>query len=107
MPGVARRSARRADHDQVVAGIGQGYPLGHLAGRRALVFTTSNTPRDAELALYGDPLENLWKTCIFGLCGLTEFRRRNFESIVMSTPEQRRGWLDDARRLVAEMFPAG
>jgi NAD(P)H dehydrogenase (quinone) len=86
---------------------GPNGPIGHLAGRRALVFTTSNTPRDAELALYGDPLENLWKTCIFSLCGLTDFRRRNFESIVMSTLEQRRQWLDDAQRLVAELFPAG
>ncbi len=75
-----------------------------LAGKRALVLTTSNTPRDDELRLYGDPLENLWKNCIFGLLGVTNFARCNFESIVLSTPEQRAAWLEETRRLVRERF---
>lgn len=75
-----------------------------LAGKRAVVLTTSNTPRDDELRQYGDPLENLWKNCIFGLLGITDFARRNFESIVMSTPEQRAAWLDEARQLVRDKF---
>ena len=75
-----------------------------LAGKRAVVLTTSNTPRDDELRLYGDPLENLWKNCIFGLLGITDFARRNFESIIMSTPEQRAAWLDEARQLVRDKF---
>ncbi len=75
-----------------------------VAGKRAVVLTTSNTPRDDELRLYGDPLENLWKHCIFGLLGITDFARRNFESIVMSTPEQRAAWLDEARQLVRDRF---
>jgi len=82
-----------------------GTIVGHLTGKTAVVLTTSNTPREAELQLYGDPLENLWKTCIFGFCGLTDFERRNFESIVMSTPEQRRQWLDEARALISAKFP--
>ncbi|MCE5266748.1 MAG: NAD(P)H-dependent oxidoreductase [Planctomycetaceae bacterium] len=77
-----------------------------VAGRKALVFTTSNTPRDDELRLFGDPLENLWKTCIFGFCGVTDFYRRNFESLIMSTPEQRREWLEEVRSTVRERFPA-
>ena len=77
----------------------------HLKGRRALVFTTSNTPREDELRFYGDPLENLWKNCIFGLVGVEDFQRRNFESIIMSTAEQRRGWLEEVRKLVRERFP--
>lgn len=81
--------------------------VGHLAGRRALVLTTSNTPREAELELFGDPLENLWKNCVFGFCGVTQFQRRNFESVVMSTPEQRQAWLDEVRRLAAEFCVAG
>jgi putative NADPH-quinone reductase len=75
-----------------------------VGGRRAVVFTTSNTPRDDELRLYGDPLENLWKTCVFGMCGVEDFTRRNFESIVMSTPQQRREWLEEVRRIVRERF---
>ncbi|HBO45984.1 MAG TPA: NAD(P)H dehydrogenase [Planctomycetaceae bacterium] len=77
-----------------------------LAGRAALVLTTSNTPRDAEIELYGDPLENLWKNCIFGLCGVTNFVRRNFESMIMSTPDHREKWLADTRDLVDRQFPA-
>ncbi|MEN6459625.1 MAG: NAD(P)H-dependent oxidoreductase [Thermoguttaceae bacterium] len=77
-----------------------------VAGRRALVFTTSNTPREDELRLFGDPLENLWKTCVFGFCGITDFQRRNFESIIMSTAEQRRGWLEEVRTAVRERFPS-
>ncbi|MFV1967224.1 MAG: hypothetical protein ACC628_17485, partial [Pirellulaceae bacterium] len=61
--------------------------------------------RDIELERYGDPLENLWKTCVFGFCGLTDFCRRNFESIVISTPEQRTQWLADVRKIVKERIP--
>lgn len=78
--------------------------LGYLAGKRALVFTTSNTPREDELRLYGDPLENLWKNCLFAFCGVTDFRRRNFESIVMSTHEQRVAWLEEVREIVNSFF---
>ncbi len=77
----------------------------HLQGKTALVFTTSNTPRDEELARFGDPLENLWKTCIFGFCGVQRFCRRNFEPIILSTHPQRTQWLAEVRRLVAEWFP--
>ncbi|HUT13801.1 MAG TPA: NAD(P)H-dependent oxidoreductase [Thermoguttaceae bacterium] len=80
--------------------------IGLLAGRRALVLTTSNTPREDELRLYGDPLENLWKACIFGFCGVEDFYRRNFESIILSTLEQRRDWLLEVRALVKQRFPA-
>ena len=83
-----------------------GAVIGHLKGKKALVFTTSNTPREAELELFGDPLENLWKTCIFGFCGVDDFHRRNFESIIMSTPQQRKAWLDEVRRIVKTRFPA-
>ena len=77
-----------------------------LSGRRAVVLTTSNTPREDELRLFGDPLENLWKACIFNFCGVDNFYRRNFESIVMSTPQQRSKWLDEVRTIIRQRFPA-
>jgi NAD(P)H dehydrogenase (quinone) len=77
-----------------------------VAGRRAVVFTTSNTPRDDELRLFGDPLENLWKACVFSFVGIEDFFRRNFESIIMSTPEQRGAWLAEVRQIVRQRFPA-
>jgi putative NADPH-quinone reductase len=82
-----------------------GGVITHLKGKRAVVLTTSNTPRDLELKLFGDPLENLWKNCIFGFCGVDDFHRRNFESIVLSTPDQRKDWLAEVREIIQERFP--
>jgi len=84
---------------------GEGIVIGQLKAQAALVVTTSNTPREAELALYGDPLDNLWKRCVFGFCGVQHVERRNFESIIVSTPEQRQGWLEEAQNLAASLFP--
>jgi len=78
---------------------------GLLGGKSALVFTTSNTPREDELRLFGDPLENLWKVCVFNFCGVEDFLRRNFESIVLSTPAQRAAWLAEVRQIVQRHFP--
>jgi putative NADPH-quinone reductase len=77
-----------------------------LTGKRAVVFTTSNTPREDELRLFADPLENLWKACVFNFVGVEDFTRRNFESIIMSTPEDRRAWLAEVRATVRRRFPA-
>ena len=75
--------------------------IGQLTGKKALIIT-SNTPREAELDLYGDPLENLWNACICGFCGITkeDFLRRNFESVVMSDDAERKGWLEDTKQMV-------
>jgi NAD(P)H dehydrogenase (quinone) len=78
-----------------------------LRGKRAVVFTTSNTPREDELRLFGDPLENLWKACVFQFCGVDNFLRRNFEPIILSTPEQRQTWLQEVRSIVRERFAEG
>ena len=83
-----------------------GAVIGHLEGKRAVVFTTSNTPRDVEMKRFGDPLENLWKACIFNFCGVEDFYRRNFESIILSTLQQRKGWLDEVRETIRQRFPS-
>jgi putative NADPH-quinone reductase len=84
----------------------KGAVVGHLKGKTAVVFTTSNTPRDIELSLFGDPLENLWKTCIFGFCGVTDFLRHNFESVILSTLDERQQWLADVRETIKQRFPS-
>jgi hypothetical protein len=38
------------------------------------------------------------------MCGVEDFSRRNFESIVMSTPEQRAEWLAEVRCIVRQRF---
>ena len=68
------------------------------------MFNTSNTAPERERAVFGDPLETLWRNCIFGLCGVTDFHRRTFGVVVVSTTEQRRAWLAEVRRTVARVF---
>jgi putative NADPH-quinone reductase len=84
---------------------GEGVPLGLLTAKAALVFNTSNTPPQREAAVFGDPLETIWKNCIFGLCGVENFCRKNFAVVVTSTPEERKTWLQEVRDLVAGYFP--
>jgi putative NADPH-quinone reductase len=84
---------------------GEGVPVGLLRTRAAIVFNTSNTPRMRELAVFGDPLEIIWKNCILGLCGVSEFFRKNFEVVVTSTPAQRAGWLKEVQEIIARHFP--
>ena len=103
-PAVLKGWIDRVIRQGVAYEFGPNGPNGFLKGRTAQVFTTSNTPRDVELAVYGDPLENLWKTCIFDLCGLKDFERRNFESIILSTPEQRQQWLGEVRQIIRRRF---
>jgi NAD(P)H dehydrogenase (quinone) len=86
---------------------GEGVPVGLLKARAALVFNTSNTPPDRELSVFGDPLETIWKNCVFGLCGVKIFKRRNFGVVVTSSLEDRKGWLADAARITGETFPPG
>jgi putative NADPH-quinone reductase len=83
---------------------GEGVVIGLLKARAALVLSTSNTPRETELALYGDPLDNFWKRCVWGFCGVPLVVRHNFESIITSTPEQRSKWLQDAAQLARRLF---
>ncbi len=85
---------------------GEGVPIGLLRARAAVVFNTSNTPEEREQEVFGDPLETLWKTCIFDLCGVKEFHRRNFGVIVTSTDEQRKQWLEDVKEIMRDLFPS-
>jgi putative NADPH-quinone reductase len=85
---------------------GEGIPRGLLRARAAVVFNTSNTPARREAEIFGDPLEILWKTCVFDLCGVGHLTRKTFRVVVTSTPEERALWLDEVRSTVAVCFPA-
>ncbi|OGP67157.1 MAG: NAD(P)H dehydrogenase [Deltaproteobacteria bacterium RBG_19FT_COMBO_43_11] len=84
---------------------GEGIPSGLLKAKTALVFNTSNTEAQREKDIFGDPLETIWKNCIFGLCGVTNFHRRMFTVVVTSTEAQRKGWLNDIRKDIDIFFP--
>jgi NAD(P)H dehydrogenase (quinone) len=84
---------------------GEGVPNGLLRAAAAIVFNTSNTETNREKKVFGDPLETIWKNCIFDLCGVTNFRRRMFNVVVVSSEEQRKEWLNEVRQTVDEYFP--
>lgn len=96
-PGVAYRFLEGDD--------GEGVPEGLLKARLAVVFNTSNTFPEREAAVFGDPLEKLWRTCLFEFCGIEDFYRRTFSVIVVSSREQRKQWLDEVRATMRRLFP--
>jgi len=97
-PGVAYKFL---DGDQ-----GEGIPVGLLKAQAAIVFNTSNTPPEREREVFGDPLQLLWKNCIFDLCGVSTFYREMFTVVVTSTYEQRQGWLRKVEEVVGQYFSA-
>jgi len=83
-----------------------GKSVGLLRAQTAIVFNTSNTPADLERKLYDDPLETLWKKCVFALCGVPMIERQLFSVVITSTVEQRAQWLDDVRTTLTRHFPS-
>ena len=96
-PGIAYRFLEGDD--------GEGIPLGLLKAKAGLVFNTSNTPTEREMNVFGDPLETLWKNCIFDLCGVKMVHREMFNVIVTSTSEERQAWLTRVEQIVQQFFP--
>ncbi len=84
---------------------GEGVPCGLLRAKNALVFNTSNTSTEREQEVFADPLETIWKNCIFDLCGVAGFYRRMFNIIVVSTADQRRAWLQEVTQTIDDYFP--
>ena len=95
-PGIA--------YEFVEGDTGEGVPKGLLKAKVALVFNTSNTEAEREKAVFGDPLEAIWKHCIFGLCGVATFYRRMFSVVVTSSEKQLNQWLDETRKDIDVYF---
>jgi NAD(P)H dehydrogenase (quinone) len=95
-PGVAYQFA--GDDD------GSGVPAGLLRARAAVVLTTSNTPAERERQVFGDPLETIWRNCVFGFCGVAQVVRRNFGVIAGSGGQQRAEWLAEAAATVLRVL---
>ena len=84
---------------------GEGVPVGLLKAKAALVFNTSNTHEEREQKVFGDPLETIWKNCIFDFCGVKRFNRKVFSVVVTSTEGQRNQWLGEVQAIVKQYFP--
>jgi putative NADPH-quinone reductase len=84
---------------------GEGTPIGLLKANIGLVFNTANTSEERENKLFKDPLDTIWRNCIFDLCGVKQFDRRIFRIIVTSDLDQRIIWLNEVKVMVDRYFP--
>ena len=80
----------------------EGKAIGLLKAESAYIINTSNTPEEVEKEMYGDPLENLWATCIFNMCGVTNVHRMPIRSIVKSDNSLRKKWLVDVKDFITQ-----
>jgi len=88
-----------------VGDTGGGLPIGLLKAKTGIVLNTSNTPEEREQNVFGDPLERIWKDCIFDFCGINIFGRIMFRVVADSTLKERQQWLDETVRFVNTYFP--
>ncbi len=68
-------------------------PLGLLKNKRALVFNTSNTTLERESQTFGDPLERIWRDCLFEYCGISTVRRIVYGVVATSLEDERLAWI--------------
>jgi putative NADPH-quinone reductase len=86
---------------------GRSVPVGLLRARAAIVLNTANVPQEQERALLGDPLETLWRKCVFDRCGVKSVHRKVYAIAAAANESQRAAWLEEARDLARTTFPAG
>jgi len=97
-PGVA--------YDWGPADRGEGVPMGLLHPAIALVFNTANTPWEREITVFGNPLDTVWRNCVFGLCGVETIERRVYGPMATSTADERGNWLHEVETLVRQCYPS-
>ena len=84
----------------VVLAAADGLPTPLLRLRRVVVLNTGDTPAAREAAVFGDPLDLIWRRCVGAyLDQEAEVVRLLAGPVSSSTPEQRAGWLADAAAL--------
>jgi NAD(P)H dehydrogenase (quinone) len=84
-----------------------GKPIGLLNLKRVFIFNTANTTTERESEVFGDPLNLIWKNCVFDFCGVPSIVRKIFTVVVDSTLEQRNGWLDEVEQILVKSLDSG
>ncbi len=84
---------------------GEGVPAGLLQAKAGIVFNTSNTSPEREENIFLDPLETIWKNCIFYLCGIKNYYRKMFTVVISSNEEERELWLKEVEETLIRYFP--
>ncbi|MEL6558540.1 MAG: NAD(P)H-dependent oxidoreductase [Bacteroidota bacterium] len=77
-----------------------GKPVGLLKLQKVLIFNTANTTHEREKAVFGNPLDLIWKNCVFDFCGVKNILRKVFAVVVDSSPEEREKWLTEVEEIV-------
>ena len=78
--------------------------VGLLTTNQVVIINTGNTDEDSENNIFLDPLETLWKNCIFGFCGAKSVHRMLLRIVAESTPEIRAGWLLDIDKTLRDLL---
>ena len=60
-----------------------------------------------EVEKLGDPLNRLWKDCIFDFCGISIFDRMMFRVVADSSHAGGEEWLNQTKDMVNHYFPQG
>jgi NAD(P)H dehydrogenase (quinone) len=76
-----------------------GEPECLLPLRRLVVLNTGDTPPEREAAVFGDPLDAVWRRCVGGYLGDAAVERLLATPVGAASDRQRRGWLAQARAL--------
>jgi len=78
---------------------------GLLTQLTALVINTYDVSLKKEIEIFKDPLDTIWKNCIFGFCEAKHCDRILFNDVYQSTESQRAAWLNQVQDKVRNMFP--
>ncbi len=78
--------------------------IGLLKARAVIIFNTEGGT-SAGMDTSAEPLDTLWKSYIFGTCGVQNVERKVFGGVMGSTDEQKAAWLDEVRQTVNRLFP--
>ncbi|PXX61551.1 putative NADPH-quinone reductase [Nocardia tenerifensis] len=84
-----------------------GEPIPLLRAERALVLNTSDTTADRERDVFGDPLGQIWASCVLPYIGVKDMRRKVFRTVTDSSEQTRAAWLREARALAAALATDG
>lgn len=78
--------------------------VGLLTTNQVIIINTGNTDEDSENNIFLDPLETLWKNCIFGFCGAKRTHRMLLRIVAESTPEIRASWLLEIDKTLRDLL---
>ena len=83
---------------------GEGEPDALLSIQAALILNTSDTPKEREKTVLGDPLHLMWQKCVLPYCGVERVERKMFGPIAGSELKERQAWLSEVASYSTNCF---